>query len=273
MSETSNRNRALAPVDHSPWRSRWRIPRYVGCLALLGALGFEYAMCHERQLDCATVAHTGAGTVIVDVCGREYHRTDDPATGVLLADGHRLVGNLGDAKQLAGKLVNTPVAGDALRVLAQVARVEHHYDEALALFAQAQARHRQDGDHDGLARDAQAIAGVYSARHDQPAALRALDECIKLTNDLSLLAYCHLSAAKATRRSGAFDSARKEFDLAQPELLGRKRERDLASMYFERGSLEQDARRIPRAPRRLQLERLSFESAIVHARKAELPSV
>ncbi len=75
-------------------------------------------------------------------------------------------------------------------------------------------------------------------------------------------------------RAGAYDSARNEYALAEEKFLAAgNHERELAWQAFEHGVLEQEARRLPRAPQRLKTEREQLEAAIVHATRAQLRSV
>lgn len=156
----------LAPVVRVA-RPRRRIVGPILRLALL--VGLAGALDIGRGgPDCRTAAGTAPTALAVRVCEREYARTDDPTTGLRLAEAHRNAGDLTVASAIAQGLLATPARGDAQRVLGEIALAQHHPDAALAAFESARELHLLDGQRAELARDDAAIARARRALSQPP---------------------------------------------------------------------------------------------------------
>jgi tetratricopeptide (TPR) repeat protein len=193
----------------------------------------------DRGSDCATAANNGSRAA-VQVCRLEYQRTQDPMTGVLLAEALRMDGDLAAAKQTATQLLATPARSDALQILGQIARKERRNDDALTALEQARALHRIEQRPKQLARDDAALAMVQTSRSEFAEALQLVDECIteaQLDGDKSLQCTCHLAAAKALIRVGYWSAAEQELEIARPLATSDRQRSDLE---YQRGSCAQD---------------------------------
>jgi tetratricopeptide (TPR) repeat protein len=185
-----------------------------------------------------------------EVCEREYQRTQDPTTGVHLADALSKTGNKADraaARQVATELLDTPARSDALYILGKIARDEDNNDDALTALNEAQALHRLEQRPYQLARDDGVLAMVHTDRSEFAEALRLIDECImqaRLADDTDLQCYCHLAAAKALIRVGYWGAVERELETAKSLVACEKRRSDLEYQY---ASFEQDSRNHARA--------------------------
>jgi tetratricopeptide (TPR) repeat protein len=263
----------LAPVA----QPRWCTPRGVGWLALMIVLALKFAVCRGHEPDCQTAAATMNDALIAVVCHDEYVRTGAPAVGVRYADAERLGNHLAVAKLIAGALLITGVRGNAFRVLGQIATTEDQLAAAQAALDQAHALHQLAFDHDGLARDEQALADVFRQRSQLARALRALDACIieaYSAGDMVIAGYCHLSGARLLAQIGSIDSARMQLELATIWFqFGAPTARNRAWVALELANIEQEARRAPLSDASPKLETGYFKTAIELGNRAQLPKL
>ncbi len=194
----------------------------------------------DREPDCASAARAGAWGTAVHVCQIELQRTQDPKTGLRLADALVETGNLPAAKQAATQLLTTPAQAAALQILGQIARDEGELENAVTLLERARTLHRAEKDSLELARDDGLLASVLLGRSEFAEALRLLDECITeahLSDDKPMQCHCHLVAAQTLIRVGYFSAAEHELALAAPLATSDDERIDLA---YQRGNQAQE---------------------------------
>jgi hypothetical protein len=150
-------------------RPRRRIVHPIVWLAVIGGLAGTLEL-GRGEPDCAAAAGTAPAAIATRVCEREYARTGDPITGARLAEAHRAAGDLTAASAIARGLLATPVRGDAMRVLGEIALARRRLAAALAAFERARALHELDGQPAALARDDAALARVRRALSQRPLA-------------------------------------------------------------------------------------------------------
>src|SRR4051812_24663068 len=97
-------------------------------LALVGMLSAKYVTCEPSEPDCRHAYRDGQDGLAVIVCEREYTRTLDPATGVLLAKALRRCNKLEEASALANTLLATSARSDVLQILGKIDIQEHRLD-------------------------------------------------------------------------------------------------------------------------------------------------
>jgi tetratricopeptide (TPR) repeat protein len=233
----------LAPIARAPWRRTHGF----GWVALIAVLAMKFVVCRSHDPDCATAAQASSNAVTVVVCEREYTRTGDPATGGRLADAYLRAGNREVAVAIADGLLVTTARAPALRVLGRAALAEHHPEAGMAEFKRALDVDRANANHEGIARDQQAISSVLIERYQHAQALRALDEAISeahLAGNDVLEGYCHLSAAHVLFQAGSFEVSELEIGHAEEHFqTGHLHERML--IEYEHGNLSQERARNP----------------------------
>ena len=220
--------------------SRWARGKYgVAGFAVLGGVAGTLLL-HRVDPDCSTASRTSPAAEAALVCERAYVRSQDPATGALLADAQLASGNPSAASALANHLLATPARGDALRVLGEIAALEHRPEVALPALERARDLHRSQDRRAALALDDQAIVEVQLALAQLAPALRAADECVAEARFAALPrveARCRVSAARALATAGSFEAARRELDRAAHALPG---ERDAAWLQTRYTEIERD---------------------------------
>lgn len=223
--------------------------------------------------DCRAVSRAATDSIAVVVCEREYHRTLDPEVGAILADAYRRSGDRAVASALANGLLATPARGDALYVLGKIAVAKTRVDDAVSLLTTARELHRARQAHSRVAKDDQAIAGIFSTRQQYASALRSLDECIQQARaggDALIEGYCHMSAASVLSEVGYFAPALRELERAAGSL---RSDRDLAWLEAQRGNLYQDYARSPTHDGYHVQAIVAYEDVLRRARRAQLPTL
>jgi len=99
-------------------RTRWRIARIARIAVLVGLVGWLL----ERRAgpDCRVTAGVAPTAIAVAVCEREYARTEEPATGLVLAEAYLASCDLIAAHAVANGLLATEARDAARRVLADI---------------------------------------------------------------------------------------------------------------------------------------------------------
>jgi hypothetical protein len=97
-------------------RTRWRLVR----IALVVGLGGWLIERHASP-DCRATARAASPAITVAVCEREYASTEEPATGLVLAEAYLATCDLVAAHAVANGLLATPARDAARRVLADIA--------------------------------------------------------------------------------------------------------------------------------------------------------
>jgi len=190
--------------------------------------------------DCADAVHDKRPDA-AQVCQREFQRTQDPTTGLLLAKTLHNDGDLAAAKWIATRLLATPVRSDALYLLGLIARTEGNDEFAKTALEAARELHHSEKRPAQLARDDGVLAMVLTDRNEFAEALWLIDECItqaQLDGDASLQYYCHLAAAKILIHVGFRSAAQRELDTATPLAASDVAHSDLD---YQRGSYAQEA--------------------------------
>jgi len=240
-------------------------------LLLVGLLGAKYVTCAGDQLDCLRATRAVDDGLAAVVCEREYHQTDDPATGARLANALRRSGKPDSAEALANVLLATPARADALQVLGKIALDKGQLDVALSRLRTARTFHLAEPRLDRVAADDQAIAGVFMRRKQFADALRSLDDCIveaRQGEDRLIEGYCHMSAASVLAEVGYFEGAQEKLQDASSLL---ESDRDRAALEHESGWLLQRHGFGPSRHDDNLFAVRSFERAIAYARKAKRP--
>lgn len=201
-------------------RSRGSSARLILKIAVVGCIPAAWYVASRPPQDCQHASQDGEAALATVICQQEYDRTNDPRTGVLLANVLRRSDDRAAAGQLAERLLATPARSDALTVLGKIATTEERYDEAVRLLQEARGLHigeQRDGE---IARDEHGLAAVHIRTKRFDEALRALDACITLSakaKDRQLEGYCHMTAGFVLIDVGYTEGA--ETELAAAELL------------------------------------------------------
>ena len=97
-----HRRPAWLPSHHT----RWRIARLARIGLLVGLVGWLL----ERRTgpDCRATAGAAPAAITVAVCEREYARTEEPDTGLVLAQAYLATCDLVAAHAVANGLLATP---------------------------------------------------------------------------------------------------------------------------------------------------------------------
>jgi tetratricopeptide (TPR) repeat protein len=242
----------------------------IAVVAVVAVAG--YAVRHyivTRATSCVAIFRKAPASVVVDVCRREYHETQDPVIGTYLADALRRDGDPDAATQIAHALLSSPVRADALQILGQIALGKARYDEAEHRLGDARQLHRELGNHAELARDTLVLAKVNIEREQYAEALQALAECIaeaRAAPDERTEAFCHITAERALIWVGYFELASHEFELAEDQLHDPE---DLAELWYARGKLELEMiRGRGRHAHSAQAE-MAFKRSLEYAQRAE----
>lgn len=228
------------PGRHRPsWLRRLvQLAAVVGlCVAIIEGRS-HLALVHPGP-GCADAVHDKRPD-IAQVCQREFQRTQDPATGLLLAKALHSDGDLAAAKWIATRLLATPVRSDAIYLLGLIARTEGNDEFAKTALEAARKLHHSEKRPGQLARDDGVLAMVLTDRSEFAEALRLIDECItqaQLDGDAILQYYCHLAAAKTLIHVGFRSAAQRELDTATPLAASDVARSDLD---YQRGSYAQD---------------------------------
>lgn len=194
--------------------SRLRRLAWLAAVLVLGAAILRSDLV-DRGSECAVAVYDRSQTA-VQICRRDYERTQDPTTGMLLAKALNSGGDSDSAKHLATRLLPTPEQSDAFQLLGDIALREGRLDYATTALETARELHIAEHRPRELARDDGVLASVQTERSEFAAALRLLDECITLTDDASTQGYCHTTAARTLIQAGYFSAAEHELDLAKP---------------------------------------------------------
>lgn len=251
--------------------SKPRMRAALKALALVGMLSAKYVICEAPEPDCRHAVRDSNDGLAVIVCEREYTRTQDPATGALLAHMLRRSGKLQAASALANSLLATSAQSDAFQVLGKIAISEHRLDDGRTALERARELHVIEGRADLLAGDDQALVTIFWERKQFTEALRALDTCItesRQAHDRMLEGYCHMYAGSVLGEVGYFEGAKEE--LTRAALLLNS-DRDLASLANERGAMDQHYGLGPFNQSYNAQAVLEFEAAIEHASAAARP--
>lgn len=225
------------PVRIRPsWlRKLGRLAIVVGlCAAIIGRRS-DIALIDD---DCAAVVHHGRSDA-VQVCQSEYRRTQDPATGMHLADALNKEGDRARAKRIARSLLDTPARSDALYLLGWIALNEARLDDAITMLETARELHRDEHRPRELARDDAVLATVRTKRSEFAEALQLLDQCITLAGDESMQCYCHTIAARTLIQLGFSSAAEKEIETAKSLTTSDEAKIDLE---YQRANLEQESK-------------------------------
>lgn len=262
----------LAPATRARPRSMRRLPWILVGVSLAGAL-LALLLYRDRHQACRTAAQSATNTVVVSVCEREFERTGDPQTGILLADAHRLLGNNDVASAIAKGLLATSTRAEAMQILGRIALAQNRLDAASDTLEQARELHRAASRRAELAKDDQALAGVLVKREQFAEALRVLDECIgesRASDEQEVETLCHISAAHALARVGYFEASQQELDRTEPLLTS-----DRMRAWFEkqRGDSLQEHARSPVPTNHYMQSVLAFERALDAAQRAQLPGL
>jgi tetratricopeptide (TPR) repeat protein len=247
---------------------------------MVGVLGAKYVTCQPADPDCQSAVHDSNDGLAVVVCEREYARTQDPATGVRLANALRRTGKLQVASALANSLVATSAGADALQVLGRIDVSENRLDAGRVKLERAREIHVAEHRPGPIANDDQALASLFRSQKRFAEALRALDACItesREARDQVLEGYCHISAGLVLGEIGYFEGAHEELARAEPLFV---MNRDRASLAIERGALDQRYGLEPLSPSAVPRSRgynaqavLEFARASQYATAAALPRV
>jgi tetratricopeptide (TPR) repeat protein len=187
----------------------------------------------DQKEDCAAAVHDKRRDA-VQVCRLAFQRTQDPMTGVHLAEALNKNGDPAAAKQIAAGLLDTPARSDALQILGLIARSEGESEDAMTALQAARALHRVEQKPKQLAVDDGVLAMIRTDRNEFAEALQLIDECIteaQLADDANLQCYCHLAAAKALIRVGYWPAAERELEIARPLAADDERRSDLEYQY------------------------------------------
>jgi tetratricopeptide (TPR) repeat protein len=237
MSDGNHRKPAV-PLERPgrlrpPWRRR---------LARLAAVVCLCVAIIEGRSDIAPRGHTCAAAVhdelpdAAQVCQREFQRTQDPTTGLLLARALNNDGEPAAAKRIATRLLATPAQSDALYILGLIARTEGNDEAAKTALERARALHRSEQRPAQLVRDDGVLAMIRTDRSEFAEALQLIEECIteaQLDGDARLQHYCRLTAAKTLIRVGYWSAAEQELEIARPLVTSDVARSDLD---YQRGS-------------------------------------
>src|SRR6185369_8156414 len=82
------------------------------------------------------------------------------------------------------------------------------------------------------------LASVRTDRSEFAAALRLLDECIRLADDVPTQGYCHTTAVRTLVQVGYFSAAEKEIESATPFATS---EEERTGLEYQRGNLAQES--------------------------------
>ena len=180
-----------------------------------------------------------------EVCEREYQRTQDPKTGLLAAKALSKDERPADAQRVATRLLDTSVRSDALYLLGWIALDKYRRDDAtIALddamtdLEAARELHRTEHRPRELALDDAVLASVRTERSDFADALRLLDECITLADDVPTRGYCHTIAVRTLVQVGYFSAVEKEIDIATRWATD---EEASVGLEYQRGNFEQES--------------------------------
>jgi len=253
---------------HRPSGHRARIASKV--LALVSLLGAKYVTCQPAELDCEHAVRESNASLGVLVCQQEYVRTEDPATGVRLANSLRRSRNFSAASAIANNLLATSARSDALQVLGKIAISEHRPEAGRAALETARELHVAERRPREIAADDHALAGIFRDQKRFAEALRALDTCItgsREADDRVLEGYCHMSAGNVLGEAGYFSGAAEELDRAERLLV---LDRDLADLSIAHGTLDLRNGFGPLRLRHGEQAVREFERAIRHASAAAL---
>jgi tetratricopeptide (TPR) repeat protein len=244
MSDGNDRTPAVPLKRPGRLRPSW-LRRLVPLAAVVGLCvaiieGRSHLALVQPGPGCADIAHDKRPDA-VQVCQLEFQRTQDPATGLLLAKALRSDGDLAAAKRVAIRLLVTPVQSDALQILGVIARTEGNDEVARIALEGARKLHRSERNPRELARDDGVLASVRTDRSEFVEALQLIDECIAgalLSGDVAQQCYCHLTAARTLIRVGYFSAAEQERDLAELFLASEDARIDLV---YQRASAAQES--------------------------------
>jgi tetratricopeptide (TPR) repeat protein len=266
----------LERPDHGSRSWRRFLPSAWKALALMAVLGTKFVVCKEPERTCEMVEQEENDGLAVLVCQREYDRTQDPATGVRLANALRRSGDLQGAEAIANGLRATPAQSDALQVLGRIAVSQNRLDEARSMLEDARRLHLAEHRPGALAIDDQVLANILTRQKKFADALRKLDACIiearegREARDRITEAYCHLSAGQVLARAGYFDGAEQELNNARRLLT---LDRDLAQLEQDVGGLYQERALGPHHQNHNRLAAGAFKKALKHARAAQKPGL
>ena len=178
------------------------------------------------------------------MCQREFDRTQDPATGVLLAKALHKKGETAAATRIAKELILTPARADAFQLLGWFARDDGRNDDAMIKLVRARELHGIEHNPRGLAVDDGILAMIRIDRSEFAEALRLVDECIreaKKDRDPKFPRYCHVGAAKTLIQIGHLSAAKQEIDIARSLTT---RDTDLSDLEYQLGNLYQERAQI-----------------------------
>ena len=183
------------------------------------------------------------------VCQDEYARTNDPKVGLQLAHALRRTDRLGEAKTLAGELLATPVAGDALYTLGLVADREGQRDQAQRYLRLAGEEHRRQGAWGRAAAAEQVLARLSNDVVEQLATLEQATLDARRGHDARTEAYCHIATAlrlseigvrgaldeiECARMTATEPLVRLQVDVDRANVLQNLGDQALAAAAFER---------------------------------------
>jgi tetratricopeptide (TPR) repeat protein len=200
----------------------------------------------DQKEDCAAAVHNKRRDA-VQVCRLAFQRTQNPMTGVHLAEALNKNGDPAAAKQIAAGLLDTPARSDALQILGLIARSEGESEDAMTALQAARALHRVEQKPKQLAVDDGVLAMIRTDRNEFAEALQLIDECVteaQLAGDANLQCYCHLAAAKALIRVGYWPAVERELEIARSLAADDERRSDLE---YQHASAAQESGRHPLA--------------------------
>jgi tetratricopeptide (TPR) repeat protein len=215
----------------------------------------------DQKEDCAAAVHNKRRDA-VQVCRLAFQRTQDPMTGVHLAEALNKNGDPAAAKQIAAGLLDTPARSDALQILGLIARSEGESEDAMTALQAARALHRVEQKPKQLAVDDGVLAMIRTDRNEFAEALQLIDECVteaQLAGDANLQCYCHLAAAKALIRVGYWPAVERELEIA----------RSLADDDERRGDLEYQHASAAQESGRHALAIIRFRKALQYRRHSK----
>jgi tetratricopeptide (TPR) repeat protein len=221
-----------------------------------------------REPDCVTASRTESSDRAVQICQREYQRTKLPATGALLAQALMRGGDRKTAGTLANVLLMTDAQADAFQILGRIDLDANRNEDATVKLEKARSLHRAGPDYVGLAEDGYYLAYLQIEQHQYIEAIKILDESLaaaRLGNSAHTEGRCHLYMARALIGAGYFEGGQQALDRAALQL---ESEQDQASLWFERGKLEQEIDRIPPHRTHQAIAVAAFERSLALAKRA-----
>lgn len=219
-----DRSRVLAPEAQTS--SRWlaslrkaRLPLLAAAVVAIGGALVGRHFLVNKQPSCREIWDKDLGyDLAVITCQREYDRTNEPSTGVILANALFKTDNQAAAGAVAHALSDTKARPDALLLLGKIATREDRNAEALLAFAEAEKLYSAAGDI--LQTSKTVLASAYILFNEQRfiEALEQLDRCAHLARQAgskTIEASCLAAAARTLAGMGAEELAWQQIEKAR----------------------------------------------------------